>query len=120
MKKNNEITQINAKKEWNQSVVNTEKDFINWSENQEIKIFKVQYVITWEDWDDGIGVYIFVKTNVELEKIENQKSLLENKYKEFLKNNNYPFDKFPNVCFEFDSDENVQKYCRGSYFYRLR
>ena len=41
MKKNNEITQINAKKEWNQSVVNTEKDFINWSENQEIKKSKV-------------------------------------------------------------------------------
>jgi hypothetical protein len=32
----------------------------------------------------------------------------------------YPFDKFRNVVFELDSDENVHvNYC-GNYFFRLR
>ncbi len=108
------------KSEYNKSVTRTETEFINWCENQEIKIFKIHYVITWEEWSDGIGVYIFVKTNEELEKIEDKKYQLENKYKEFLEKNNYPFNKFPNVVFEFDSDENVENNYEGNYFYRLR
>jgi hypothetical protein len=45
---------------------------------------------------------------------------MKNCYLSLLRDFGYPFDKFPNVVFEFDSDENVRKNYAGSYFYRLR
>lgn len=41
-------------------------------------------------------------------------------YLDCLRESGYPFDEFPNVAFEIDSDENVRKNYAGSYFYRLR
>jgi len=107
-------------KEYNKSITITDSAFIKWCSTFDIIIFKIHHVITWEEWDNGIGVYIFVKTNSELKKIENRKSQIESQYKRFLEANNYPFNKFPNVNFEFDSDENVINHYEGNYFYRLR
>ena len=41
-------------------------------------------------------------------------------YLKLLKENGYPFEHFPDVVFEIDSDENVRKNYGGSYFNRLR
>ncbi|MBK7668750.1 MAG: hypothetical protein IPJ32_16295 [Sphingobacteriaceae bacterium] len=111
----------NMSKPYNESIKNTETEFLNWCLRNGIPIFKINYVVTWEKWDDGIGVYIFTKTNKELKELEG-KGLEEIKveFLEGLRRNNYPFDLFPNVVFEFDTDQNVQENYEGSYFYRLR
>ena len=109
------------KDDYNNSVKKTDIELQDWCQTRGIKIFRIEHVITWEDWDDGIGVYIFTKTNKELNNLsEKYIENLKSEYLNGLKRNNYPFDKFPNVVFEFDSDENVRKNYEGSYFYRLR
>ncbi len=109
------------KDNYNKSVKHTDNEFKNWCKKIGIKIFRIEYLITWEDWDDGIEVYIFTKTNKELSDLsENQIENLKFEYLNCLKRNNYPFDKFPNIGFVFDSDQNVKENYEGSYFYRLR
>ena len=106
---------------YNDSIKNTEAEFLNLCLNKGIPIFKIHYVATWEKWDDGIRVYIFTKTIKELQVLYSE-GLNEIKlvFLEGLRKNNYPFDSFPNVVFEFDSDQNIQENYEGSYFYRLR
>ena len=112
---------IEMKENYNKSVKVTDSEFINWCETKGILIFRIEHVITWEDWDDGIGVYIFTETNKELNDLtKKDKDYLKSEYLNGLKRNNYPFDKFPNVSFVFDSDQNVKENYEGSYFYRLR
>lgn len=107
--------------DYNKSVKKTDNEFKNWCQIKGITIFRIEHIITWEDWDDGIGVYIFTKTINELSNLsENDIENLKSEYLNGLKRNNYPFDKFPKVAFEFDSDENVRKNYEGSYFFRLR
>lgn len=81
----------------------------------------IQHVTTWEEWDDGIGVYFFLHTIAQVEALETgQVEVMTTTYLNLLRKYEYPFDKFPNVAFEIDSDENVRKNYCGSYFYRLR
>jgi len=85
-------------------------------------IYNIEYVCTFEEWDDSISVYIFFADN-ELKKqalSSGVVDMLKEKYICYLKTHNYPFDKFPKVFFEIDSHENVLKNYEGSYFYRLR
>ena len=71
--------------------------------------------------DVDIRVYIFLETMAQRENLRPEEMVeMENCYLELLRNACYPFDKFPNIVFEFDSDENVRKNYAGSYFYRLR
>jgi hypothetical protein len=109
------------KDNYNKSVKLTDDEFKNWCQKKAITIFRIEHVITWEDWDDGIGVYIFTETNKELfDLTKSQIEILKSEYLNGLKRNNYTVDKFPNVVFEFDSDQNVKENYEGSYFYRLR
>ncbi|MEO9503259.1 hypothetical protein [Nonlabens ulvanivorans] len=109
------------KENYNKSVKKTDQEFIADCKKNGVLIFKIQHVITWEQWDDGIGVYIFTKTNKELNGLSKTDiKNLKTEYLSGLKRNNYPFDKFPNIVFEFDSHQNVQENYEGSYFYRLR
>ena len=106
---------------YNKSIKQTDSEFINWCQTKAISIFRIEHVITWEDWDDGIGVYIFTKTNEEINDLtESDIENLKTEYLNALKRNNYPFDKFPNVKFQFDSDQNVKENFAGNYFFRLR
>ncbi|SFH25796.1 hypothetical protein SAMN05421739_108112 [Pontibacter chinhatensis] len=109
------------KDSYNNSISKTDIIFFDWCETNGIPIFKIHHVVTWEDWDNGIGIYFFTKTNRELKDLsEVEMEELKMKYLEFLNINNYPFSKFPNVVFEFDSDQNVTENYEGNYFYRLR
>ena len=106
---------------YNRSVSSADQAFKDWCASENIPLHGIQHVITWEDWDDGIGVYIFMETMWQREKLRPEKiDEMKNRYLAFLREFEYPFDKFPNVVFEFDSDENVRKNYAGSYFYRLR
>ncbi|MBW8384246.1 MAG: hypothetical protein K0M69_17215 [Youngiibacter sp.] len=95
---------------------------IAWSKMEGISIFRIEYVATFERCDNGIGVYVFFKTDKEKEESEitdfNRK--VRQYYLDFLLELKYPFDRFPNVVFFFDSDENVSRNYTGSYFFRLR
>ncbi|EAS19578.1 hypothetical protein BBFL7_00124 [Flavobacteria bacterium BBFL7] len=112
---------ILMKDNYNKSIKKTDQEFINSCKKNGVLIFRIEHVITWEEWDDGMGVYLFTKTNDELKEL-NKKDIenLKTEYLSGLKRNDYPFDKFPNVVFDFDSDQNVQENFEGSYFYRLR
>jgi len=106
---------------YNRSVESANKAFTRWCATRNIPLHGIQHVITWEDWDDGIGVYIFLHTIDQIEGLRSDEiEEMKNRYLEYLRKFDYPFDKFPKVVFEFDSDENVRKNYAGSYFYRLR
>ena len=106
---------------YNRSVSSADQAFKGWCASKNIPLHGIQHVITWEDWDDGIGVYIFLETMKQREKLGSDEiDEMKNCYLSFLRDFGYPFDKFPNVVLEFDSDENVRKNYAGSYFYRLR
>ena len=109
------------KPNYNQAVEKADRAFEKWCSKNRIPLHKIEHVITWEDWDDGIGVYFFLQNISDVEELqEGQAEKMKNIYIEQLRNNNYPFEKFPNVVFEIDSDENVRKNYEGNYFYRLR
>ena len=106
---------------YNRSVECADDAFAGWCEARSIPLHGIQHVITWEDWDDGIGVYIFLHTMAQVEALRPENiDEMKYRYLAFLREYDYPFDRFPNVAFEFDSDENVRKNYAGSYFYRLR
>ena len=109
------------KEQYNQSVQNADNAFTKWCKNNEIPLFKIDHVITWEKWDDGIGVYFFLPDVSDVKKLKPEKTEeMKTIYLGFLKEFGYPFENFPNVTFEIDSDENVRKNYGGSYFNRLR
>jgi hypothetical protein len=95
---------------------------LSWAKEKGISIFRIENVATFENWDNGIGVYIFYPNDEYKEKSDSQgfNSQIEKQYLDLLKILGYPFDKFPNVTFYFDSHENVINNYEGSYFYRLR
>lgn len=95
---------------------------VEFAREKKIVIHSVECVATFEDWDSGIGVFIFFPKEADLRVHANSgmTALLENEFKAILSKLKYPFDKFPDVCFEFDSDENVQKNYEGNYFWRFR
>lgn len=105
----------------NKSVKKADDAIANWCAVNGVRLHSVRHVLTWEDWDDGIGVYFFLKADSDVrrlgaEKLEEMKRF----YLASLKKAGYPFRKFPNVVFEIDSDENVRKVFSGNCFNRLR
>ena len=86
-----------------------------------ICVRRVEHVATFEDRDKGTEVYVFFPANSDLEQHRGTGKLqeIETRYRHFLSDAGYPFDRFP-VQFYFDSHENVIKNYEGSYFYRLR
>lgn len=87
-----------------------------------LTIHSVEYVAAFEDWNKGIGVFVFFHTDSDLRAHTESGTtqVLKEKFLAILAELEYPFEKFPNVHFDFDSDENVRKNYGGSYFLRLR
>jgi len=98
------------------------QNLLRWAKEKSLPIHGIEFVATFEEWDDGIGVWVFYENESDLgEGNENGISKrIKTKYLSLLKEYNYPFKKFPKVGFEFDSHENVVKNFQGNYFYRLR
>ena len=93
-----------------------------WARGSSLPLHKIDFVASFEPWDKGIGVFVFYGTDSDLERCtrEGTNVLVEARMLKELKTASYPFEAFPQVLFEFDSHENVQKTFQGSYFYRLR
>ena len=110
-----------SKQDYNNSVERADKAFARWCQDNDIPLHGIKHVITWEEWDNGIGVYIFLHTLAEVESLSTGRiDEMKSTYRSYLREHKYPYDKFPNVTFEIDSDENVRKNYCGSYFFRLR
>lgn len=105
----------------NRCVSTADRFFRDWCAANDIPLHGIRHVATWEDWDDGMGVYVFLETISQRDRLTPDAiTEMQERYLAFLRESGYPFQNFPNVAFEFDSDENVQKNYAGSYFNRLR
>lgn len=95
---------------------------LSWAASQHIPLHSIEFVATFEDWDDGIGVWVFYETNAQLEQGfgDGTSERVKARVVEELRSASYPFAEFPNLVFEFDSHENVVLNFQGNYFYRLR
>jgi hypothetical protein len=112
---------MSENKYWN--IIEEAEIFVmKWAENQGTPLYKIEYVATFEKWDNGIGVYIFFESEEEKYKAQNINFFerIKQYYLSILKELKYPFNKFPEIIFFYDSDENVKKNYEGTYFYRLR
>jgi hypothetical protein len=95
------------------------EDFRKWAASLEIPVNRIEHVATFEPWDKCTEIYVFLATDSDLQRFEGKLHSIEERYREFLSNALYPFDRWP-VTFHFDSHENVVKNYQGNYFYRLR
>ena len=93
-----------------------------WAGQRRVPLHAIEYVATFEEWDDGVGVWIFYATDADLKRgsIDGTNAQIQERLLEELRTANYPFSSFPRVAFEFDSNENVVRNFEGNYFYRLR
>ena len=93
-----------------------------WASFRKLPLHRIEFVATFEDWDDGVGVWVFLTTDADLRraKTENLTGELSEVMLTALREADYPFDTHPKVVFEYDSHENVKLNYQGSYFYRLR
>lgn len=94
----------------------------DWAQGRKLPLHRIEFVATFETWDSGVGVWVFLRTEADLERAKSEGVTVEltDVMLNALQIAAYPFDTHPNVLFEFDSHENVRKNYRGSYFLRLR
>lgn len=116
-----DILRKRMKETWNKSLERTDEEFKRWCRERKIPLHVIHHVVTWEYWDNGISVFLFLERDSDLEILSHKdKEDMKDAYLKFLENHGYPFLQFPKVVFEIDSDENVRKNFEGSYFFRLR
>ena len=98
------------------------RELVRWAQANNLPVYRVENVATFEQWDDGIAVWVFFEKDSDLRSCsdEGTREKIRAQYTHLLDNGGYPFEQFPNVTFTFDSHENVQRHYAGSYFYRLR
>lgn len=93
-----------------------------WTKTNNIKLFKIEFIVPFVLTDISIDVYLFFDTDKNTNKYEadGTTELVKQKYLDYLNQLDYPKNYLNEVRFTVDSDENVQKNYGGSYFYRLR
>ncbi len=104
------------------SITEAKANVLVWALAERIPLHTIEYVATFEEWDHGIGVWIFYKTDADLRSnsASGTNAQLQQQILSGLRSANYPFAQFPEVVFNFDSHENVVRNFQGNYFYRLR
>ena len=109
------------KENYNKSLTKTDSDFEDSCSAKQIRSHSIHHVITCEEWDDGIGVLILLNKIKEVTHLKKQSSNeIKETYLDSLNRHQYPFENFPYIVFEIDSDENVRKNYGGSYINQLR
>jgi hypothetical protein len=93
-----------------------------WTKLNDIKLFRIEFIVPFVLTDKSLEVYLFFDTNKNLSEYETNGTteLVKQKYLDSLIELDYPNDYLKEVSFIIDTDENVQKNFEGSYFYRLR
>ena len=98
------------------------REIVEWSSTIGAPIHRIEYVATFEDFDDGIEIYIFFDTAENLRAFSKDRltEAIEKEFKLRLRATNYDFSAFGRINVVFDTDENVRRRYGGSYFDRLR
>jgi hypothetical protein len=93
----------------------------DWTKENNVQLFKIEFVIPLVLTDKSLSVWLFFDTNDRLNEYELNGTTEKVKchFMRFLKNMNYPTDYLNEVDFFVDSDENVKANFEGNYFYRL-
>ena len=95
---------------------------LEWTKANNIKLFQIEFIVPFVLTDISLQVFLFFDNNKILKKYEEDGTvqIVKQKYLDSLIQLDYPNDYLNEVCFEIDTDENVQKNFGGSYFARLR
>ncbi len=103
-------------------VEDAKKYILKWTAENEIHLFKIDFVIPFVLTDKTLSVWLFFDTDERVTDYaaNGTSDKVKNKFLNILFEINYPSDYLKEVSFLIDSDENVQKNFEGSYFYRLR
>ena len=99
-----------------------ESKLLRWSRRREIPIHKVEFIASFFEWSKWLGVVVFFERDTDVKRYaeDGTSKLIEDQFLDILKRLDYPFDKFPEVEFGFDSHEAVERDHEGSYFRRMR
>lgn len=95
---------------------------MRWARRREIPIHRVELIAAFEEWSKSLGVLVFYESDSEVGRFadDGTSKSIEDQFLEILGDLKYPFDKFPDVIFDFDSHERVEREFGGSYFDRTR
>ena len=122
------MTEINDEHRWQELpkqfdyIKKAEKLLMTWATENNVKLFRVEFVVPFVLTDKSVSVWLFFDTeaivatydaNGIIQKVKDQ-------YLLFLNELDYPEEYMKEVSFHVDSDEQVKKYYQGNYFYRLR
>ena len=79
-------------------------------------------VAAFEEWSKRLSVFVFYERDTDVERYakDGTSKLIQDQFLGILRSLRYPFTKFPEVGFVFDSHETVERDHEGSYFRRLR
>jgi len=99
-----------------------EKATASWAAENNIQLFKVEFVVPFVLTDKSLSVWLFFDTDDSVREygINGTTERIKNQFMKFLNDMNYPADYLDKVVFFVDSDENVKTNFEGNYFYKLR
>lgn len=122
------MTKIKEKHRWQELpkqfdyIKKAEKLLMTWATANNIKLFRVEFVVPFVLTDKSVSVWLFFDTEVNVAAYDANgiTQSVKAQYLKFLSELDYPEAYLKEVSFSADSDEHVKKYYQGSYFYRLR
>ena len=91
---------------------------IDWG--REIPVHRVEFIASFEEHSKSLGVFVFYERDADVARYaeDGTSRSVEDEFLEILRRLRYPFDKFPEVDFVFDSHERVEREYEGSYYFR--
>ena len=99
-----------------------ESKLLRWARRRDIPIHKVEFIAWFFECNKRLGVVVFYERDSDVERYaeDGTSKLIEDQFLDILRRLDYPFDKFPEVKFGFNSHEGVERDHEGSYFRRMR
>lgn len=93
---------------------------LSWSRHGDTPIHRVEFIASFEEWSKSLGGFVFYERDADVERYaeDGTSKSIEDQFLDILKSLRYPFAKFPEVDFVFDSHERVEREYEGSYYFR--
>jgi hypothetical protein len=114
---------LNARQsEYSEKIKTARQRCLDFAKSVGAPLVDMTYVATFQVGDTGIEAWFFYETNEQ--KRDCEANGTSRRLAEFLKQTlvdlDYSFELFPELSFHYDSKQNVDANCYGSYFLRLR
>lgn len=99
-----------------------EKATFVWAKDNNIKLYKIEFIVPFLLEDKSLCVYLFFETDniLDIYSKDGTEERVKEYYLKSLREMSYPNDYLDQIEFIIDSNENVQTNYDGSYFARLR